>query len=129
MVVDGVGRPSEVLRHLGATEVGICDLATLHGATDQEYALLVKREDGSEERALVRGGRYSAYIPRCFLEQGFVWYAHSHPGDVTEPSDDDRKALQQFQMRNGQEKSVIVTESGKCNSFKAVEDLSNWTPP
>ncbi len=120
---------SEVLRGLNASDVGICDLADLHRATEREYALLVRRTEDSEERVLIRGTVNETSLPSSFLNQGFIWYAHSHPNDCTTASGADRQALQAFADATGQQKSVIVTASGSCEAFTEYQDLSNWTPP
>lgn len=123
---------SEVLRGLNRSDVDICDLADLHRATDREHALLVRHTDDSEERVLIRGIPNETSIPRYFLDQGFIWYAHSHPGDCTTPSDGeggDRQALQAFAAATGQQKSVIVAASGRCQAFTEHPDYSSWLPP
>ena len=120
---------SEVLRGLNPSDVDICDLAALHRATDREYALLVRHTDDSEERVLIRGIPNETSIPPCFLDQGLIWYAHSHPDDWTRASGDDRQALQEFAAATGQQKSVIVAASGRCESFTEHHDLSSWLPP
>lgn len=120
---------SEVLCELNESDVDICDLAELHSATSQEYALLGRSTDDAEERVLIRGIPNETSIPSCFLDQGFIWYAHSHPDDCTTPSGADRQALREFADTTGQERSVIVTASGSCEAFTEYEDLSNWLPP
>jgi hypothetical protein len=121
--------PVEVLEGLRPFEVGICHLGRLQFATDQEYMLLARHHGRLEERVLLRAHRARLHMPRSFLVDGYVWYAHSQPDDDTEESDHDRQTLREFRKSNDQEKSVLVTESGKCRSFTPTRDRSNWLPP
>lgn len=116
---------SEILSGLSRSDVDICDLAVLHEATGHEYALFGRFRSGDEERVLVRGQPYRIHLPRSFLDEDVIWYAHSHPNDDVRPSDYDLRTLGDFDSRNGQQRSVIVTAEGSCRIFAPYRDFAN----